>query len=112
MAILTDSVAAKVSDITLPILISFCFSPNIVMMTCLPDVLIMGYRKMSPHIATKLSWNEVVQRSCGCIAIITAAANASDVIVLRCLPSKSAVKKRLAMIAVRITGGLIPVNKT
>ena len=109
---LTDSVAARVSDITLLILISSCFSPNIVEMTCLPDILIKGYRKMSPHIAMKLSWNEVVHRSCGRIAIITAAAKASAVIVLRCLPSKCAVKKRLAMIAARITGGRIPVSKT
>ncbi|MBA7567082.1 hypothetical protein ES708_08782 [subsurface metagenome] len=46
----------------------------------------------------------------GSMPTITAAAKASEVMAVRCRPSSSALKKRLAIIAPRTTGGCSPVR--
>ncbi|MBA7657072.1 hypothetical protein ES703_65002 [subsurface metagenome] len=69
-----------------------------------------GAIKISPAMATKLNWKAAPKRMGGSMPTITAAAKASEVMAVRCRPSSSALKKRLAIIAPRTTGGCSPVR--
>ena len=86
-------------------------SPMVLLTALLPQFMRGGARNIKPAMARKLSWKEASHRIWGLIPTIIAAAKASEVMAVRCLPRSSAARKRLAIIAPRTTGGFMPVSK-